>query len=44
MDNRKQFADVRIGSNPAWASVVAGGRLFVACVVEVVEDYGGCLG
>ncbi len=39
-DYRAQFADGRIGSNPALATVEAGERLFKACVAEVVEDYG----
>jgi len=38
-DYRAQFADGRIGSNPALATVAAGARLFEACVTDVVEDY-----
>ncbi|MCP4288227.1 MAG: creatininase family protein [Gammaproteobacteria bacterium] len=38
-DYRAQFADGRIGSNPALATVAAGERLFKACVTEVVADY-----
>jgi creatinine amidohydrolase len=40
-DYRSQFADGRIGSNPALATVEAGERLFKACVAEVIEDYQG---
>jgi len=39
-DYRAQFADGRIGSNPALATVSAGERLFEACVTDVVDDYG----
>ena len=39
-DYRAQFADGRIGSNPALATVAAGERLFEACVTDVLEDYG----
>jgi len=39
-DYRAQFPDGRIGSNPALATVEAGERLFMACVAEVVDDYG----
>lgn len=38
-DYRRQFADGRIGSNPALATVEAGERLYSACVAEVIEDY-----
>ncbi len=38
-DYRAQFADGRIGSNPALATVAAGERLFDACVADVLEDY-----
>jgi creatinine amidohydrolase len=38
-DYRAQFADGRIGSNPALATVAAGERLFEACVTDVLEDY-----
>ena len=36
---RAQFADGRIGSNPALATVAAGERLFHACVSDVITDY-----
>ena len=39
-DYRAQFADGRIGSNPALATVAAGERLFEASVADVLEDYG----
>jgi len=39
-DYRAQFADGRIGSNPALASVAAGERLFEAGVTDVLEDFG----
>ncbi len=39
-DYRAQFADGRIGSNPALATVAAGKQLFRACVTEVAADYG----
>ena len=39
-DYRAQFADGRIGSNPALATVAAGERLFTACVTDVIADYG----
>ena len=42
-DYRAQFADGRIGSNPALATVAAGERFFEACVADVVEDYGNFL-
>ena len=42
-DYRAQFADGRIGSNPALASVAAGERLFNACVGDVTADYGAFL-
>jgi len=38
-DYRAQFADGRIGSNPALATVAAGERLFEVCVADVLEDY-----
>lgn len=38
-DYRAQFADGRIGSNPALATVEAGKRLFEACVGDVIADY-----
>lgn len=38
-DYRAQFADGRIGSNPALATVAAGERLFSACVEDVIADY-----
>jgi creatinine amidohydrolase len=38
-DYRAQFADGRIGSNPALATVAAGERLFDAGVSDVLEDY-----
>jgi creatinine amidohydrolase len=38
-DYRAQFADGRIGSNPALATVAAGKQIFEACVIDVVEDY-----
>ncbi len=38
-DYRAQFADGRIGSNPALATVAAGERLFEACVTDVLADY-----
>lgn len=38
-DYRTQFADGRIGSNPALATVAAGERLFEVCVADVLEDY-----
>lgn len=39
-DYRAQFADGRIGSNPALATVAAGERLFKAGVTDVLADYG----
>lgn len=42
-DYRAQFADGRIGSNPALATVAAGERLFKASVADVLEDYGNFL-
>ena len=36
---RAQFADGRIGSNPALATVDAGERLFKASVADIGEDY-----
>lgn len=36
---RAQFADGRIGSNPALATVDAGERLFKASVAGILEDY-----
>ena len=39
-DYRAQFTDGRIGSNPVFATVAAGERLFEACVTDVIEDYG----
>jgi len=38
-DYRAQFADGRIGSNPALATVDAGERLFKASVADILEDY-----
>ena len=38
-DYRAQFADGRIGSNPALATVEAGERLFKASVADILEDY-----
>ncbi|MCP4980411.1 MAG: creatininase family protein [Gammaproteobacteria bacterium] len=40
-DYRTQFADGRIGSNPALATVEAGARLFEASVNDVLEDFRG---
>ncbi len=42
-DYRAQFADGRIGSNPALATVAAGERLFKTSVAGVLEDYGNFL-
>ena len=38
-DYRAQFADGRIGSNPALATVDAGESLFKASVADIREDY-----
>jgi creatinine amidohydrolase len=38
-DYRAQFADGRIGSNPALATAAAGERLCEACITDVLEDY-----
>ena len=38
-DYRARFADGRIGSNPALATVAAGERLFAAGVTDVLTDY-----
>ena len=38
-DYRVQFADGRIGSNPALATIEAGERLYNTCVTDVLEDY-----
>jgi creatinine amidohydrolase len=40
---RAQFADGRIGSNPALATVDAGERLFKASVADILVDYGDFL-
>ena len=42
-DYRAQFADGRIGSNPALATVDAGERLFKASAADILEDYRGFL-
>jgi len=39
-DYRARFADGRIGSNPALATVDAGERLFKASMADILEDYG----
>ena len=42
-DYRAQFADGRIGSNPALATVAAGERFFKASVADIGEDYANFL-